>query len=138
MAFKRVVSRIYENPEYPPRLPLVGPNAVRDGNWDWVQSQFPEFQRPDFIKTQDEDVKGWSPQLRDRVLTGTLLTTVYNDIVEYATEAAASWGQKRAWKKLNAQLHQQPPPPPAGQLVPQAGPSSTAGGPSHHEQRGRN
>lgn len=143
MAFKRVARRIYDNPATPARLPLVGQTIFRrDGNWDWVLSQFPAFQRPDFIRRQDQDFRQWSPQLRDQVLTSTALTTFYNDVVEYATEAAASWGQKRVWNKLKAQLHQppipQPPQPPPTQLQvePQAGPSGTAGGRSPHERGG--
>ena len=116
VAFKRIASLIKESPPpfYAP--PLEGPDAAKDGLWDWVKHKYPDFESPDFASAKDEDYKLWISDIQNLVLDGGLRGEFYDNVILQMAEASHCWGKKRLIDKLKVARHQgsssSPPRPP--------------------------
>ena len=155
VVFKRIASLIKESPPpfYAP--PLEGPDAAKDGLWDWVKHKYPDFESPDFASAKDEDYKLWISDIQNLVLDEGLRGEFYDNVILQMAEASHCWGKKRLIDKLKVARHQelrqqQQPPAPPLQVQPQPqqqtplgqqelgdGSTSTGGGPARHERRRR-
>ena len=155
VAFKRIASLIKESPPpfYAP--PLEGPDAAKDGLWDWVKHKYPDFESPDFASAKDEDYKLWISDIQNLVLDEGLRGEFYDNVILQMAEASHCWGKKRLIDKLKVARHQelrqqQQPHAPPLQVQPQPqqqtplgqqelgdGSTSTGGGPARHEHRRR-